>query len=867
MEPVTIRLNETAGLSRHGEPVSIGVPFSQGELEDTSQLKLVNEQGRGVTACFTRLSSWPDGSIRWVQVETLTRVAAGQRTNLILTRTGYPANWETQTPQVETLECGTRIQTPSVCLLLHTCQPAWESIKGNQSITTRARLTAKTGDQCKAVVDSDWQIHTRGALYVQATLEGDWQQPERRSLCRFRCTLTIYNDTPLVTVDFKIHNPNRARHRGGLWDLGDEGSVYLRSLTLITQLDGDRATLQPDMVNHPEYRFDGEALSLYQDSSGGDHWNSLNHVDREGKLTTHFQGYRLNASTQRLCIGKRSNPGLTVTGRGTLTTAMPGFWQNFPSSLEYTHNQKEGNATVVAGLFPEQPDNRCHELQGGEQKSLRTVFSYHDAQTDLSWVYQPMIPALDASVYQAGQAFPWFTAHNSKDALDSILQEGLEGPDNFFAKREAIDEYGWRHFGDLFADHETLYQPPGTPPLVSHYNNQYDPIHGFARQFALTGDPRWFELMDDLARHVVDIDIYHTELDRAEYNHGLFWHTDHYLPAHTATHRTFSRHNDTSSTPGQTGGGPAEEHCYLTGLLYHHLLTGADDSRQAVLDLASWITNLHEGSGSFLEQLLRIKRRDVPQIRSLLARRKPTPHVYPFNRGTGNYLNTLLDAHVLEPQSGWLARAERVLFSTIHPQDPIRDRNLLDAENSWSYLVLLAAVSRFLGVKEEQGAFDDAYQYALASFRHYARWMLANEQTFLSRPEELEFANDTWVAQDMRKAMLLFQAAHWDTELANQYRARAAEFYNYVTTTLSKSPERAMTRIQVILLQNYGPHQTMAAIGPEAPATGAGMPPAPNPVSLTWTALLARMGCRLVKGLTGFRLQKEQKWLATRVER
>jgi hypothetical protein len=248
---------------------------------------------------------------------------------------------------------------------------------------------------------------------------------------------------------------------------------------------------------------------------------------------------------------------------------------------------------------------------------------------DLAWTQQPLVPTIAPKHYEESQAFPWFAADPPKGVLDELIDEGINGASNFFAKREIIDEFGWRNFGDIFADHETLYQAEGAEPFISHYNNQYDPIYGFARQFALTGDKRWFQLMDDLARHIVDIDTYHTEEDRVEYNNGLFWHTDHYLDAYTATHRTFSCHNTSSSTPGQTGGGPAEEHCYTTGLLYHYFLTGNKDSRQAVLDIASWITDLHEGSGTFLEQLLRIKRYDVPKIKSLLTRETPTSHVYP----------------------------------------------------------------------------------------------------------------------------------------------------------------------------------------------------------------------------------------------
>ncbi len=40
-----------------------------------------------------------------------------------------------------------------------------------------------------------------------------------------------------------------------------------------------------------------------------------------------------------------------------------------------------------------------------------------------------------------------------------------------------FDEYGWRHFGDLYADHEAVGHS-GETPRVAHYNNPYDVIYG-----------------------------------------------------------------------------------------------------------------------------------------------------------------------------------------------------------------------------------------------------------------------------------------------------------------------------------------------------------------------------------------------------
>src|SRR5205814_910950 len=127
------------------------------------------------------------------------------------------------------------------------------------------------------------------------------------------------------------------------------------------------------------------------------------------------------------------------------------------------------------------------------------------------------------------------------------------GEKTFEQKRETIDEYGWRNFGDLYADHEAAFHR-GPQPLVSHYNNQYDGIAGCAYQFMRSGDVRWWRLCAELAAHTTDIDIYHTDLDKAAYNRGLFWHTVHYVDAGLATHRSYPR------AAGVGGGGPSPEH-------------------------------------------------------------------------------------------------------------------------------------------------------------------------------------------------------------------------------------------------------------------------------------------------------------------
>lgn len=863
MEPVAIQLKENCGIARIGEPVSVGIPLPRCSLQACSKLDLAWENtDEAITACFTPLCYWPDGSIRWLLVEFEADLPANASQTLTVSDTKTPCDADCC---IDAVPEGWRINTAEGHLLLQPGLPAWQFLThtapSSTEANTEARLTDEDGNLCQAVADCDWRLQKNGPLFVEASLSGQWLRPDGSALARFHYSLRVSRTTGLVIADVQIHNPNRARHPGGLWDLGDEGSVLFTSLELVTTpSEPGIACLRPDATNKNNQRITAPDINLYQDSSGGENWNSANHIDRYQALTTHFQGYRLRANNEQI-NGKRANPLLTVTGAGTaVQMAMPGFWQNFPSSLSY----HEGSA--VAGLFPQQPDHQLYELQGGERKTLRCLIGYHESVGDLAWAYAPLTPILSPALYERVEAFPWFTAESRNDPLADLINEGLNGSANFFAKREIIDEYGWRNFGDIFADHECLYQPEGQLPLISHYNNQYDALYGFARQFAATGDPRWHELMNDLAAHVTDIDIYHTTQDRAEYNNGLFWHTDHYLPAHTATHRTFSGYNKTSSTPGQTGGGPAAEHCYTTGLLYHYLMTGKVSSRQAVLELADWMVRVHEGAGGFLEQVLAVKKQELPKFRAILKRQQPTRHRYPFTRGTGNYLNALLDAHILAPRHDWLERAREVIENSFHPADNIEARNLLDPETGWHYLVLLSSLGRYLWLSNEAGCHDWHYQYALASFRHYTRWMLAHERPFLEQSERLEFANHTWVAQDIRKAMLMYQAACFDPEHKKHYLEKGDEWLDYVVTTLEQSPEKHFARVQIILLQNHGPHLATIRFPEPALQTNVLENSRLKPPTLLPHELLGRTTGRLLRGIRTFRLTRERAWLITRLK-
>ncbi len=868
MESIGIQLKESCGLVRKGEFFCLGVPMARGQARPGNSFILSDaETEEPVLAQLRPVALWQDGSPRWLHIFAQVDLEPGEQRTLRLSalKPGAAVPQMFSCIRVESTRTDWYVYTGKRKFRVCRNKLSWWTYKssgaGALNASHKIVLIDSAGRECQARLDNFWTVRCHSDIAVDLEAQGGWYRADGSLLARFQCQLYFLNDSETLMVEIRLHNPRRAAHPQGLWDLGDSGSVQFKALEIHTTNPAScTANLRPEIHGKTFSVHSSDGIQLYQDSSGGDNWDSRNHINAEGSRTVRFRGYQVYSREVPHTAGDRATPIASLVGpAGSVHASVKQFWQNFPTGLTL----REDKLTV--GLFPGD-SAQLYELQGGERKTLSAYFNYGDDPDALLWTQAPLVPVIDSLHYEQAGVFPWFKAGKERGPMDALTQCGVDGPNNFFAKREILDEYGWRNFGDVFADHETHYQKPGEAPLISHYNNQYDAIYGFARQFARTGDTRWFELMDDLARHVTDIDIYHTEEDRAEYNGGLFWHTDHYLDAHTATHRTFTRYNDTSSTPGQTGGGPASEHCYTTGLLYHYYLTGTEASRDAVLELAHWMTATHEGQGGLLEQLLALKKNEFPRLKALLRGEKPFVHRYPFTRGTGNYLNALLDAWLLQPEGHWLQQAEAVIHDTIHPADNIDQRDLLNVETGWSYLILLASVVRYLAVKEEAGQRDACYQYALESFLNYAEWMKDNERPFLADPEQLEFPNDTWVAQDVRKAMLMFQAASYGTESAAEYHAKGREWLEYVCNRLTVSDEAKYSRILIILLQNYGPHHLDPPTEPAVGVRPANRLDLQEP-RLTWARLIARMSHRILRGLATFRPGREKAWLEARLDR
>jgi hypothetical protein len=833
---------------RRGEPVTCGLPWPRGALRSPAELSLEDDAGRAASLQGRALQHWPDGSVRWCLLDWQADVTGSARYRL---RTTPPAGPVAAVPGVRALPDGDGllVDTGAAQFLL---RPGphfpFASVRagGAEAVDPRrTRLTAEDGaGQVYTPVVERLRVAEPGPVRATVHAEGRLAGGPAGPLADFFAELHFFASSAAVRFVLTVRNPRRARHPGGLWDLGDAGSIYLRDLTLLAALPAGAGPAR--LRCSPELQAPAEELALplelYQDSSGGENWRGPNHVNRHHVVPNTFRGYRLVAGGRERA-GLRATPLVSLARGGrSLAVAVRHFWQNFPTAVEATEE------AVLLRLFPRQYAD-VHELQGGEQKTHTFTFAFGpDAVTPepLHWCRAPLLARATPSWYCASGAFPHLTplADDPNAEYLRLVYAAVEGEDTFARKREVIDEYGWRHFGDVYGDHEAVFHK-GPAPLVSHYNNQFDNLAGFLYQFARSGDRRWWQHAEELARHVVDIDVYHTDADKAGYNRGMFWHTYHYVDADTGTHRAYPR------SSGSAGGGPSGGHNYATGLVLYHLLTGEPAARATAVDLARWVVEMDDGS--------KTPYRWLAGGYTGYATASGNPGYYGPERQGANSINCLLDGHSLSGEPAFLAKAEQIIRRCVHPADDLVAYNLIDAEHRWFYTMFLQAVGRYLDYKAQRGELDQRYAYARASLLHYARWMAAHERPSLECPH-LHYRTETWPAQDMRKSeVLYFAAKHASGEARAGFLARADYFFRYSTATLTAMKTRTLARPVVLLLSNglmqsyFQRHPDVTAPPPRAEPPDYGAPERFEPQKVRalrrFRALVAGAAAAAVAGL------------------
>jgi hypothetical protein len=807
-------------------PVRVGIPFALGTKTDSLEdLVVCSSDYRPLQSNLTPIGYWHDGSVQWACVDLIMDVAKIGPLRLV----SKTVNSKEIYPQWDFVKLEPQVRQG--CLLVDLVQK--DSKDSRRGLDLSVEVSGNWGRSILKFDSVALGDNSKNELAVGfdalASLKIESLELPIEFQLSGRCWCTGQID-----ISLRVCNPNAASHLGGNWDLGNAGSAYLNDvslkLELVSAISADKLIVRETFTSM--IRSAEESIQLFQASSGGTHWNSLNHIDRHRKIPMPFRGYRLDIDRKE-SIGERATPYVAIQCDGvTVGVACKRFWQNFPVAI------RTSAKGIEVGLFPKE-GGHDHELQGGEQKTFQFAAYFGHTPADavpLDGYLSDPCPVFDPEYLEFTSVLNVGSVRLFEDQVgllyETLVNQAIEGSDSFFSKRERIDEYGWRHYGDVYGDHEAVYHK-GPSPMISHYNNQYDCVLGFFYQFMRSGDPRWYEQLIAMADHAWDIDTYHTTQDKLLYNGGLFWHTYHYADADTGTHRSYPRallqadHFDSGKdleALGSTGrklkavygkgGGPAASQNYSTGWKYAYYLTGESRYREAAINAADYVIQIEDSSKT--------------PFRWLSAH--PTGYstcssegYYGPGRASANSTHALLTGYELTADRKYLDMAVSLMRRTVHPEQNLEKLDLLNAELRWFYTMYLQALSRLIEVLAPQENLRDDFLYAVGSLMRYAGWMLKHERPILDTPEKLQYPTETWAAQDIRKWQVLAYAAKWAASDQEQRALidRSEFFFQYCMETLESFSTKSLCR-PVVLLLNYGWQRTGLQ---KAPRIGYPVPP------------------------------------------
>ncbi|MGD8239053.1 MAG: hypothetical protein PVH68_10905 [Armatimonadota bacterium] len=691
--PTTVGLTVTNGLAseRTAEPITCGAPLARGFVRRADELTLLGPDGRAAPVQVLTTSAYKDGTPRWVLLtfgadvpaggQAVYRLAKGRRAPV---RDALTFRLRDRVAEIDTGAAQFRIDTTRFRLFDSVTIGEQELVAadGARGAVLEEQMGAAHGAN---VQTTHAEFEDAGVMGAVLAVRGEIGPVGDLPLARFVCRMHFYAGRGEVRVFYTLHNPAAHRHPGNIWDLGSGGSVFMEDFSLLLPLAGEALSARVGIeADAPAVA----AAKLYQDSSGGENWDSVNHIDKDYNVPTSFRGYRVYQADRTVAEGHRADGWIHVRGgQGGVAAGVREFWQNFPKALEYA------DGTVRVGLWPREFAG-VHEMLGGEQKTHEMLFVFHDAgmsdeavERRMKAFHRPMYAMPDPEAIYATRAL-WPTAPLDRESYaalehtcDTFVYPVGERRESVITKWEQIDEFGWRHFGDTFADNEgapadMVADLPehhfGNRP-ISHYGNEYDVSYGVLLQGLRRADPRWMWLADVLCRHYADICIYHTDVDGSDaYSHGPFTHTTHDTAALRSTHRMY---------PGETkkyglqysSGGPNAGHCYVASLAQHYYLTGDRVSREAFLEVADWAVH----STWFTRMMMGDK------------------------RGIGNLLMTHVYAYQLTGDSKYYDAATTMLDQV---QEPFEGN---------AATLFVKGAGRFLDMKIDSGEIDADYEKAL----------------------------------------------------------------------------------------------------------------------------------------------------------
>ena len=555
-------------------PSMLGVPFNQGEVVQSQDFTLTDQQGEVVPHDQWTLAYWPDGSVKWQGFA----LAAGKG-NLILSKKDNKGKLfignvsdHTQTTVFKAEETKERIsiRTSDYHIFLSRKGTSFldSIVADNRKVAGAGRLLCSYDELCdddhssvtrrfKAVSQIDtMEIERKGSMSAVIKITGTHLHSEGMML-PFVLRMYLFEGSPdiklvhTVVVD-SLSSERRISSIGLAMKVPMRERPYNRHVILggwhesvqplaarRPAMDGNRwaEELQTDFrrVSEPEYM---DSLSRYSTEHLAA-WDRF----RLSQLSPNSFSIRKSATGATPWVGTKEglrSDGTMFAGdlSGGIIVSMRDFWQSVPSSMEIRDARSDEAEAIMWMWSPEsEPMNLAHY----DTIPHTLDAAYEDVQPGMSSAYgiarttvlylRPVqsIPSLE-DIHLAGQSYqsprqlictPEYLHSKRAFGIWSLptnepeykpVEKRLQYIMDFY--RESIDRHGWYGFWN-YGDVMHQYDPFRREWMYDVGGYAWDNTELASNMmlwynFLRTGDADIWRMAEAMTRHTTEVDVYHT---------------------------------------------------------------------------------------------------------------------------------------------------------------------------------------------------------------------------------------------------------------------------------------------------------------------------------------------------------------------
>ncbi len=466
-----IQVREMAGLDIK-RSVTGGVPIAESAAPRGTRFVLMDEKNKAVPCQTEVLATWNDGSTRWVLLDFQANPGINKTENFRLV---WDKNSRELSPPVPVRASqGNTLSISSGKVDLRTISGALLRISNRFDV--KLVLKNREGERCEAVVSGS-KLETKGPMKSTMVLDGAFRTASGKRVVDFRLRASVYAGLSQFYLEPQI-----------IVNADKEMITYLQDLSIeFIPLNNIKSATIGGSPGWSGTTTPGSPVRLFQ-------------VDDEN--------YRMEGSSGR---GTKAPGWMEIDdGKGRVAVTLRDFWQQWPKSLEVE------NKVVKIGLFPyfepgsfdhmrpwykhdylfEGNNYRLREGQGRRWQVWFDLSGNGDMLTKS--VNKHLVPSADPVQAIATGEWGFIAPAGSKgmSEYDSWADNQFEGYCRSIREQR---DYGAMNWGDWWGERG-----------VNWGNHEYDtPLH-ILTQFARTGDPKYFYVGEQSARHFAEVDVVHS---------------------------------------------------------------------------------------------------------------------------------------------------------------------------------------------------------------------------------------------------------------------------------------------------------------------------------------------------------------------